>query len=128
MNARIFAVLAAALFLAPSFSGCSSAEPVEETADQQEAVGVRPVNELGQPLNPVTLQPMDDYPLGYCTYVCSLSKRWVLMANSCKGVGVPDDQLANQECTQERTRAVIGDSTCPKEVMRSCVNPRISAP
>src|SRR6185295_13575202 len=116
MNARIIAVLAVALLAALSLGGCSSgAESVEETAAQQEAVGVRPVDpSTGQPVNPTTGQPVDDYPLGYCVYVCSLSKRWVPMANSCKAGGVCDPDVLNPECTQERTTAVFTETTCPK--------------
>jgi hypothetical protein len=129
MNARIVAVPAAALFLALSMFGCSSAESVEETAEEQEGVGVRPVDpSTGQPVNPITRQPVDDYPLGYCVYVCSLSKRWVPMANHCKSVGVCDPDALNQECTQERTMSVLELPTCPKEVKRSCVNPNFPAP
>ena len=131
MSARILAVLAAPLCLALSMGGCSSAdaEPVEETAAEQEAVGVRPVDpSTGQPLNPVTLQPMDDNPLGTCTYVCSLSKRWVTMSNGCKPGAVCDPDVSNQECTQETTKSVFGDMVCPRVVSRGCINPKFPLP
>ena len=128
MNARILTVLGTALFVALSMGGCSGADPVEETATQQEPVGVRPVDpSTGQPVNPVTLQPVDDNPLGTCTYICSLAKRWVAMANRCKPGGVCDD-LSNQECTQETKTDVFTGTVCPREVSRSCVNPLIPAP
>ena len=129
MNARIVAVRSAALLVALSMSGCSSAASVEETAEEQEAVGARPVDpSTGQPVNPITRQPMDDYPLGYCLYICSLDKRWRPMANSCKSVGVCDPDVLKQECTQERTMSVLDLPTCPKEVKRSCINPNFPAP
>ena len=131
MNARIVVVPAAvALLSALPMGGCSSgAESAEETGAQQEGVGVRPVDpSTGQPVNPSTGQPVDDYPLGYCVYVCALSKRWVPMTNNCKSGGVCDPDVLNLECTQERTTAVFTETTCPKEVKRSCVNPKFPAP
>ena len=128
VNTRILTALATASFWALALSGCGSAEPDEATAAHQQAVGVRPVNEVGQPLNPTTLQPADDYPLGYCTHVCVLSKRWMAMTNQCKGVGVCDPDLATQECAQEWTKPVIGDGACVRELKRSCVNPTLPAP
>jgi hypothetical protein len=34
---------------------------------------------------------VNDYPIGYCIYVCSLGKRWVPMSNHCKTGAICDD-------------------------------------
>jgi hypothetical protein len=108
--------------------GACSADPVEETVTLDEAIGVRPVDpNTGQPINPSTGQPADDYPLGYCMYVCSLGKRLVAMTNACKGVGVCDD-VADQECTQAWRKTPFDERACPSEVKRSCVNPNLKLP
>jgi hypothetical protein len=128
MKMRIVRVLTAAFLSAATLGACSGGEPLEATAAQEEAVGLRPVDpDTGQPVNPTTGLPVDDYPLGYCTYVCSLGKRRVAMTNRCKTGGVCDD-LSNEECTQTWRTTPFDDRACAGEVQRSCVNPNLKLP
>jgi hypothetical protein len=118
-DTRKIGISAVALLSTLSMAGCGNAEPAAETAERQEAIGPLAVDELGRPLDPVTGEPIDPYPLGHCTYICALSKRWVALTDSCKPNAKCDD-LSATECTQEWDR-LFGGTLRPRERRSACV-------